>query len=150
MVSAAAALTGLIFVGVSISLPTILTIPAMPGRASESLILLITVLITSSVCLVPGLPAFFTGVILLSIGAILWVASLRIDIGIYRNTDAQYKRHAIQNIVFTQIAVLPYIIAGAIMINCGFTGIYWLVPGIFFSFIKAVVDAWVLLVEINR
>jgi hypothetical protein len=42
---AAAALTGLIFVGVSISLTKILSIPALPNRALLSLILLLTILI---------------------------------------------------------------------------------------------------------
>jgi modulator of FtsH protease len=32
----------------------------------------------------------------------------------------------------------------------GEIGIFWIVPAIVFSFIKAVLDAWVLLVEINR
>ena len=36
------------------------------------------------------------------------------------------------------------------MITHGFVGLYWLIPGILFSFIKALVDAWVLLVEIHR
>ncbi len=32
----------------------------------------------------------------------------------------------------------------------GVGGLYWLVPAAIFSFIKAILDAWVLLVEINR
>jgi len=46
--------------------------------------------------------------------------------------------------------MLPYIIAGtAILIN-GASGVYWLVPAVIFSFLKAILDAWVLLVEFNR
>jgi modulator of FtsH protease len=50
----------------------------------------------------------------------------------------------------TQFAVLPYIIAGIMVLSEGLGGFYWLVPAVVFSFIKAVLDAWVLLVEINR
>ena len=43
ILGAAAALTGLIFVGVSISLTKILSIPTLPGRALISLTLLLTI-----------------------------------------------------------------------------------------------------------
>jgi hypothetical protein len=147
---AAATLTGLIFVGVSISLARILSIPRLPGRASQALILLLTILITSSLCLVPHQPTLYIGVEFLVIGIIVWCISLRIDIGMLQKTAPEYKKHSIQNMVFTQLSVLPYIISGMIIIYQGFNGIYWLIPGIIFSFIKAVIDAWVLLVEINR
>ena len=37
-----------------------------------------------------------------------------------------------------------------IVLTRGAGGLYWLVPAIVISFIKAILDAWVLLVEINR
>ena len=43
----------------------------------------------------------------------------------------------------TQFAVLPYIIAGIMVLSEGLGGFYWLVPAVVFSFIKAVLDAWV-------
>ena len=150
IVSAAAALTGLIFVGVSISLTRILSIPKMPSRAFESLLLLLMIVIISSLCLVPSQSAFLLGLEILCLGLFIWVITLRIDISLLKNTDAENKKHSIQNIVFTQLAVLPYIIAGISTIKHGFEGIYWLLPGIIFSLIKALVDAWVILVEINR
>jgi hypothetical protein len=150
IVGAAAALTGLIFVGVSISLTRILSIPRLPSRAAQSLILLLTVLLTCALCLVPDQPAFLLGIEILCTGIIVWVVSLKIDIRMLRQTDAQFKRFSRQNVVFTQLAVVPYIIAGAVTWGQGFIGIYWLIPAIIFSFIKAVLDAWVLLVEIHR
>lgn len=54
------------------------------------------------------------------------------------------------NAVVTQFSVLPYIVSGILMLTGDINGTYWLVPGFIFSFIKAVLDAWVLLVEINR
>lgn len=47
-------------------------------------------------------------------------------------------------------AVLPYIIAGIVVLSRGSGGLYWIVPAIIVSFLKAILDAWVLLVEINR
>lgn len=37
-----------------------------------------------------------------------------------------------------------------IVLSSGSGGLYWIVPAIIFSFVKAILDAWVLLVEINR
>jgi modulator of FtsH protease len=44
----------------------------------------------------------------------------------------------------------PYVIAGIFVLVGVPNGLYWLVPAAIFSFIKAILDTWVLLVEINR
>jgi hypothetical protein len=46
--------------------------------------------------------------------------------------------------------MLPYLLAGVMILTSGQTGIYFLIPGIFISLVKALTDAWVLLVEIHR
>ena len=150
MVSASATLTGLIFVGISINLNRILATPYLFNRGLESLIMLITILIVSALCLVPGETPVLTGCEFLLLGGIIWMVTLLLDINMLKGTEKAYKRHSRQNILFTQLAVLPYLISGIIVLNCGYSGLYWLIPGIIFSFIKAIMDAWVLLVEINR
>ena len=50
----------------------------------------------------------------------------------------------------TRFAVLPYVVADSVVLTHGAGGLYWLVPAIVISFIKALLDAWVMLVEINR
>ena len=147
---AAAALAGLIFVGVSISLTKILSIASLPNRALLSLILLLRILIFSVLFLVPGQSINTIGVEVLSIGAVVWIGVLVIDINIFRNKPHEYKLQYAFNIAIDQIAVLPYLIAGIVMLAAGNKGIYCMVPAIILSFIKAVVDAWVLLIEINR
>jgi hypothetical protein len=150
MAESAATLTGLIFVGVSISLKSILEAPQLPGRALESLILLLTILLVSALYLVPGQTSYHIGIEVLILSAITWVITLIIDINILRKTDAEYKKHSWMNMLFTQLSVLPYLLGGVIMLCQGYAGIYWMIPGMLFSFIKAVMDAWVLLVEIHR
>ena len=147
---AAAALAGLIFVGVSISLTKILSIASLPNRALLSLILLLRILIFSVLFLVPGQSINTIGAEVLSIGAVVWIGVLVIDINIFRNKPHEYKLQYAFNIAIDQIAVLPYLIAGIVMLAAGNKGIYCMVPAIILSFIKAVVDAWVLLIEINR
>src|ERR1700689_3811629 len=106
---ASAALTGLIFVGISINLARILSLPSLPRRASETLILLTTLLIASVLCLIPKHPVVLIGIEFLSIGIVLWVITLMLDIGMLRQTTADNKKHFKLNILLTQLSVLPYI-----------------------------------------
>jgi hypothetical protein len=54
------------------------------------------------------------------------------------------------NIVLDQVATLPFVI-GAVMVLAGTSnGLYALAAGILVSFVVAVVNAWVLLIEILR
>jgi hypothetical protein len=147
---AAAALAGLIFVGVSINLTRILSLSRLPDRALLPLILLVTILILSSLLPVPGQPVFQVGLEVLGLGSLVWITTTRIDLGIMRNTDLPYRRKFILNMVITQLAVLPYPVAGIVLVTGNINGLYGVVAGILFSFIKAVLDAWVLLIEINR
>jgi hypothetical protein len=150
MGGAAATLTGLIFVGISINLNRIISIPKLPSRASQALILLVTVLLICALCLVPNQAASLLGSEFLVTGIVVWIVTFRIDLKILFKTDDQYKKQYLMNALFTQLSVLPYIVSGIIMLVKDFCGVYWLVPGIIFSFVKSVLDAWVLLVEINR
>jgi hypothetical protein len=147
---AAATLTGLIFVGISISLAKILSIPTLPNRAFISLVLLLAILVVSVLFIVPGQPYNLLGAEALLLGAIVWITVFVMDIAILRSKQSQFKRLYVLNMVLNQISVLPYIAAGAAIWVNGVSGLYWLVPAMVFSFIKAVLDAWVLLVEINR
>lgn len=147
---AAAALTGLIFVSVSLNLKRILSIPHLPGRALGSLVLLTNIVLVSSFCLIPGQPFILLGCEILAFGIIIWFMTTRMDIKIYESVENQYKKHYFRNLFFTQFAVVPYLVTGVYLILNLDIGFYWLIPGITFSFIKALLDSWVLLVEINR
>jgi modulator of FtsH protease len=143
---AAAALTGLIFVGVSINLARILSIPKLPGRALLSLILLMTILIISIVLLIRQPSIKVTGIEVLIIGLCCWLFALRIDISIHRNTAKEFKNLNLFNLLFDQTAVLPYLIAAIFFISSSDVGFYWIVIAFILSFIKAMADVWVLLI----
>jgi hypothetical protein len=53
-------------------------------------------------------------------------------------------------VVCTQSASIPFIVAGALLVAGDNAGIYWVVPGVLASFAAGVLNAWVLLVEIQR
>ena len=104
----------------------------------------------SSLLLVPGQPLTLVGIELLVLGLIVWITATMLDVTILRTREPQYRMPYMLNMVLTQLALLPYIVAGIIVLTRGVGGLYWLVPAIVISFIKAILDAWVLLVEINR
>lgn len=147
---AAGVLTGLIFVAVSINLNGIVAAAHLPGRALQSLTLLLNILIISSLMLVPGQSLLYIGIETLAVAIILWVITFRLAFSILRNTPAEYKRHSRINLIYTQISVLPFLVAGITILFFGEGGYYWFVPGMLFSFSKAIADAWILLVEIHR
>ncbi len=147
---ASAALAGLIFVAVSINLNRIISFPRLVGRAFQTLILLLTILITASLMLVPDVPDNALGAEMLTVGLCVWLLLVGLDVRNLRATDAQYRRAYALNIVLSQLATLPYLIAGIAIMTNGLGGLYLLVPGVIFSLIKAILDSWVLLIEINR
>jgi hypothetical protein len=147
---AAATLTGLIFVGVSISLAKILSIATLPSRAFISLILLLAILIVSVLRMVPGQSQIAVGIEVLIIGITVWITVFTMDISILNSKANQFKQLYVLNMLLNQVSVLPYLVGAIVILAGSESGTYWLVPAIIFSFIKSVLDAWVLLVEINR
>lgn len=146
---ASATLTGLIFVGVSISLTKILSIRGLPERALLSLILLLNTLVMSLLFLAP-MPLNILAILVLIISVVTWLIVFRSDIHIFKNKQKEYKKQYLFNILTDPVATILFIVAGlALMANGPIDG-YWMVPAIIVSLIKAVIDGWVLLVEINR
>src|ERR1051326_3968867 len=142
--SASAALTGLIFVGVSINLTKIIASPGLPGRAFEALILLVTVLITSSLLLVPDQSTTLVGIEVLGVGVIVWGIITTFQVNIWRQMEAQYHRPFLQVVVTNQLATLLLVVSGVLVLVQGASGIYWLVPGFILCILAALQDAWVL------
>ena len=147
---ASAALAGLLFVALSINLQRIVAFPHLPGRAAETLAMLVGVLIVSSVGLVPGESMAVLGVQYVIAGAVIWlfptVNHLR-RAALPRVTETW---RVVMSVVLAQAATLPIIVAGVLLLAGHPSGLYWLVAGVIFSLIASVLNAWILLVEIIR
>jgi hypothetical protein len=149
-VGASAALAGLIFVGVSINMPKIISSSILPNRALQALLILLAILVVSSLLLVPDQSLSLVGVEVLAAGAVVWAANTVLDAKALRKVEVQYRRPYMYNVALGQVATIPYIVGGVVVLTVGDVGLYWIVPAVIFSFLKAIIDAWVLLVEINR
>ncbi|HMN84523.1 MAG TPA: hypothetical protein PKA74_00830 [Bauldia sp.] len=150
-VGASAALAGLLFVGVSINLEKILSANSLTLRALLALIVLVVILILSSFLLFPGQSRLAVGIEIVAIGAATVAIGNLIELRIWRDRgDAQTTLTLAVNLLLFEAASFPYVIGGILVLADDPSGMTWVGIAIMFSFVKAVVDAWVLLVEINR
>lgn len=147
-VGAAAALTGLLFVAVSINLSRILSIPHLPARAAETLVVLVGVLDVATFGLVPGQSQAAFGWEVVGTAAVVWLASVKTQIAALR--DAEARQWLARRVVWTQVATLPFVVGGGLLVAGHASGMYWLVPGVLASFASGIQNAWILLVEILR
>jgi modulator of FtsH protease len=147
---ASAALAGLLFVAVSINLPRIVVARTLIARTAKGLVALMGVLVASTFGMVPSQPAANLGYELASSGFLVWIAVTFLQrLAAHKNPYIS-RRQKVLYAFMTQIAAIPFA-AGGVSLIAGFGGgLYWIVGGIIFSFIAALIDAWVLLVEIQR
>jgi hypothetical protein len=148
---ASAALGGLLFVAVSINLQRIVTLRSLPEAALGTIVLLVAVLLVSSFALVPAQPHWVLGTEVLVVGIIDWLILTAIWIRALRAPTPNQPRFVpVISVAVTQAATLPFVVAGISFLLQAGGGLYWLVPGVAFSLVVAVVNAWVLLVEVVR
>lgn len=149
-VGASAALAGLLFVGISINLTKILATSALPNRALQALVFLLTVLVISSLLLMPSQQQPVVGIEVLIVAAIMWWIGLRLDLHSLRHAEMPFRPLIVTNFALDQIITLLYAAAGISILIWGSGGLYLLAPAALLSILKAMSDAWVLLIEINR
>jgi hypothetical protein len=146
----AAVLAGLLFVAVSINLAKVLQHPGLPGRAAEAVGLLVGVLVACTLGLVPGQSRTVFGAELLATGLLSWSIQFGVHLHAARQGLGPSTAVLIGRIALAQAAVFSMPIAGlSLLIGAG-GGLYWLVPAVTLSVMVAVLDAWVLLIEIQR
>ena len=112
-VAASAALTGLIFVAVSINLQRILAFPSLPRRVLKGLCMLGPVLFVSTLGLVPGQPAFVLGLELLALGAGAMLLIVILDVGTWRMTEPPFRSGLVRLMTMALLAAVFTAVAGA-------------------------------------
>jgi hypothetical protein len=147
---AAAALSGLIIVAISINLSRILADPLLPGRAAETLVQPAGVLVASTFALVPGQAGWLLGLELVLTGAVMCAMPTVIQISAFRRAPNYPYSWWWVRVVLAQAASLSFVAAGAMLVLGIGGALYWTVPGIIVALIGAVLNTWVLLIEILR
>jgi hypothetical protein len=145
-----AALTGLVFVALSINLKEILGSPGLPGRAGEAVIVLVEPVLIGLLGLLPHQSVRTLGSELLVIAIVGWAAVTTIMV---IGRDALRQRSGIEiasRLVEVQTATLLVVVAAALLVTGNASGLYWQVAGTGFCLVAGMTDAWVLLIEILR
>ena len=147
---AAAALAGLLFVAVSINVERILQYAWLPVRAAETLAALVGQLLLAILVLIPAESTTPLGIELAVLGlgltGVAVVALVRTRLARGGTAGAVDAWPA----VIAVVAALPIAVAGVSLLAGAGGGLTWLVPAIVVGFAGAVLNAWVLLIEILR
>jgi modulator of FtsH protease len=149
-VGAAAALSGLVIVAISINLQRILSFPQLPGRAAEMLFMLVGALLASSVALIPGQSAQFLGCEILGFGLMMTVAPITTQIRALIAVRKQPLNWWLWRLLIALGVGLPMIVGGVYLIAGHAEGLYWVAAAILLTLAATVWNAWVLLIEILR
>jgi hypothetical protein len=147
---AAAVLTGLVFVAVSINLERVLEVPGLPARAGESVLMFLAALVYSLFLLAPGQSTTALGVELVASGLIFAATLVLVAASGFRIPTRQPLAWQITRIVAALGASLPAVIAGVTLIAEAGGGLYWLFAAFVLAFLAGVGNSWVLLVEVVR
>jgi modulator of FtsH protease len=147
----AATLTGLIIVAISVNVQRILTHKHLPARAFAALTAMVVVLTASLSALAPQPLLAFA----IEMDAIAAVA-LTVHIITYRrylsgHIEAGRPRgERMFSVALAQAQVLPLILGAGLLTFGRPSGLYYIAAALVISVIAAVIDSWVLLVEILR
>lgn len=146
---ASAALTGLLFVAVSLNLTQILAHDRLPGRAALTLALLVCLLVIALCLVTPGQTTTAVGLEVIGAAGVLGVAAVA-----WAGTQTWPRGEpALWRWTTLGVVLLPsvlFLVAGTSLAAGSGGGLYWVLAGTVAGFVGAVVNAWVLLVEINR
>jgi hypothetical protein len=151
---AAAALSGLIFVAVSINLRDIFAVEKkvgstyLTGRALESLVALLIVLGISLVGLDPSIDRAAFAAVLLFCAAGSAVSPFRAT-SAYRSSRVKPKAYNLR-LFLSLLLVAVYAVAGVTLLAQGGGGLHWLPFAFVLAISIAASNAWILLVEVLR
>jgi modulator of FtsH protease len=154
-VGASAALLGLVFVGMSINLKEFVGTPVLVNRALEAILLLGSVLITATAVLMPGQDRDALGIELVVLGVLVSIAVFRLQGG-YRayvvpaGDRGPTRASVISRRILGLGSTALITIAGVLLLAEAGGGLYWWPAAIVAAYLGAIVNAWVLLVEILR
>jgi hypothetical protein len=144
----AGALTGLLFVALSVRSDAVAGSRSLASRAAQTLVLFMTSVLVAILLVAPQ-PAPALGSELLAVAAVSGAALLVLDRRAGHSTEhgvARYIERFSPNMV---TAVLVGIAGLTFLLKAG-GGLYWLIPAAMASMVGGVVNAWLFLVKLTR
>jgi hypothetical protein len=146
LAAVAGALTGLLFVAVSVKSDVLAASRSLSSRAAQTLVLFMTSVLIAVLLVAPQPPAAF-GSELLAVAAVSGTALLILDRRAGHGSDQRVARIIERFSPNTVTAVLVGVAGLTLLLGAG-GGLYWLIPAAVTSLLGGVVNAWLFLVRV--
>jgi hypothetical protein len=149
-VGGSAALTGLVFVALSINLARIVEQSPLVGRAAEALVLLVQPVLVGLAILVPDIAMRTAGGIcaVIVVGSFIMINRLILKGRALAKNRPAYEFRA--RVAMAELALVPAVVGTICLLAGSTSGLYWIALGAGAAIVVGIFDAWVLLVEILR
>jgi hypothetical protein len=147
---AAAALIGLLFVGLSLHLRTIVQTPEHTARARETFGGLLSLVVLSILVLLPGQARWVLGDELLAGGLLLALVGGRLNLQTLRRLAPSSRVRWAWRLAVLHLGTGAILVAGISLIVGQFGGLYWLVLTVLIYLLWSLFNAWRLVVHIAR
>ncbi len=148
--AASAALTGLLFVGLSINLERVVGTPEHLARAREILGQLLSLLVLSIILLIPGQNRLVLGAELILLGAILAGVSMCLHGQTLKRIRPERRARWGARVAIFHVGTLAIPIAGGSLILGQYGGVFWLVITVLIYLLWSSINAWTLVVHAVR
>jgi modulator of FtsH protease len=145
---ASAALTGLLFVAISINLQQILKYPNLPGRAAGSLGVLVCALVVACCALAPHQSRVALGTEIAVAGGVVTFQAAWTTLRNPMQGDAYAWR--MERLTTLLLPGCLFLAGGLSLLAAGGGGLYWIFAATALAFVVSAINAWVLLVEVLR
>ena len=143
----AGALTGLLFVALSVKGDVLSASRALSSRAAQTLVLFMTSVLIAILLVAPQ-PAAALAWELLALAVVSGTALLILDRRAGHSTDQGMARYIERFSPNTITAVLVAVAGLTFMLKAG-GGLYWLIPATVASLLGGVINAWLFLVKVT-
>jgi hypothetical protein len=147
LAAVAGALTGLLFVAVSVKSDVLAASRSLTSRAAQTLVLFMTSVLIAVLLVAPQPPAAL-GSELLALAAVSGTALLVLDRRAGHGSDQRVARFIERFSPNTITAVLVGVAELTLLLQAG-GGLYWLIPAAVTSLLGGVVNAWLFLVRVT-
>jgi len=143
----AAALAGLLFVGLSLNLSEVLRFPGVPSRAAATLGLTMAILITAIFVATPGQSRMALSIEIAVLGLV--TAALVLE-AMRHQRAGPHRGRVLTSMLMLLLPALLLMAAAVSLWSARGGGLYWVTAAVTTGFVAATANAWVLVVEIKR
>ena len=147
LAAVAGALTGLLFVALSVKGAVLATSRSLSSRAAQTLVLFMTSVLIAILLVAPQ-PAAALGWELLAVAVVSGIGLLILDQRAGHGSDQRVARYIERFSPNTITAVLLGVAGLTFLLKAG-GGLYWLIPAVVASLLGGVVNAWLFLIKVT-